>query len=391
MVSGEGCVRCHQGHREVSLRIVLYSSTVMDRPGGVQTVYRRLARGLRARGHTVHEVWADESADDDEWTGGVRLRLPERRSNVIASLRSALGAVRSSSRLAISLSRTRPDIVNVHFARPELLHFLMLRPIFRFRLVVSVHGSDLTGTTDAERQRLGRLLRRADGLTAVSAELSDLVTEAVGGRQDVVLVPNGIDTDFWCPDPAAYQSAHPPTCVNVGRLASDPKGQDVLLHAFASVAAQIPDARLVLVGEGPQRREFEELASRLGLGEAVVFTGNLAPEQMREVLRRADVFAMASRREGLPMALLESMAVGLPAVVTSVGSMADVVVDGTGSIVPPDDPRALAAALVRMLGDDDLRVACGRRARRRAGDFGASVVDEAYEALFERLVHRRGQ
>ncbi len=371
--------------------MLVYSSTDRGRPGGVQTVYRRLVRGLRERGHVVAPLWAGELTADAGGDDGraLRLALPERRATLAGTARSVAATVVSGARLIAALARFRPDVVNVHFARAELVHFVLLRPVFRYRLVVAVHGSDLLSPRGVDGARLPRLLARADAVTAVSAELAELAAARAGvDRAAVTIVPNGVDVGWWAADPTIPAPDGPPTAITVGRLAPEPKGQDLLLRAFAEVVERLPTARLVLVGEGRWRGDLEALADELGLSTAVSFTGALVPAALREQLAASDVFVLASRREGLPMALLEAMAAGLPAVVTDVGEMAGVVVEGTGRVVPTEDVGALADALGDLLADRCAARRCGRMAAERARDFSAAGVDDAYERLFLRLCVR---
>jgi glycosyltransferase involved in cell wall biosynthesis len=125
---------------------------------------------------------------------------------------------------------------------------------------------------------------------------------------------------------------------------------------------------VVLVGLGPLEPQLREAAARLGLGGRAVFTGSR--DDVADLLPAFDVFALSSRYEGLPIALLEAMAAGVPPVATRVGGIPEVVTDGVdGLLVDPGDAAGLAAALGRLLGDGDLRATLGRRARERAGAF----------------------
>ena len=146
------------------------------------------------------------------------------------------------------------------------------------------------------------------------------------------------------------------------------KAHSVLLEAAREVRERVPDLRVVLVGHGPLEEDLRRRTDELGLGETVVFTG--FREDARRVMTAFDVFTLSSTFEGLPIALLEAMANGLPAVVTSVGGNPEVVEDGRdGMLVPPGDPAALAGALVRVLSDPEERRRLGEAARTRAADF----------------------
>jgi glycosyltransferase involved in cell wall biosynthesis len=147
------------------------------------------------------------------------------------------------------------------------------------------------------------------------------------------------------------------------------KGVDVLIRAFPDVRAAIPDATLTLVGGGDELEPNRRLAAGLGLGDSISFVGVVA--NSAPYIRRADVIVLPSRREGLPIVALESLALGRPLVATAVGGTPSVVRDGqTGWLVPPEDPVALAGAMIEA--GEDAREADAR------GDTGRAVVRESF-------------
>jgi glycosyltransferase involved in cell wall biosynthesis len=142
------------------------------------------------------------------------------------------------------------------------------------------------------------------------------------------------------------------------------KGLDVLLRALPLLAARVPEAQLLIVGDGPERDSLCALAQTLGPGARVVFAGAL-PDAAR-VLPLVDLYVTASRREGLPTAVLEAMACGLPVLATEAPGHVDAVEpEVTGRLVPLDDPPALAAAAAALLRDPALRARMGRAGRER--------------------------
>lgn len=150
------------------------------------------------------------------------------------------------------------------------------------------------------------------------------------------------------------------------------KGLDVLLRAFVTVRREVPDAHLVLVGDGPERARLQDLATRENLTPFVTFLGAASREDARRLLAGAEVFCLTPRslpndEEGFGIVYLEAAALGLPAVGTLVGGVPEAVLDGeTGLLVPSNDPPATAGALTRLLRDNVLRTKLGRQARARA-------------------------
>jgi len=144
------------------------------------------------------------------------------------------------------------------------------------------------------------------------------------------------------------------------------KGLDVLLRAFASVTSSLPETELVLVGDGPERQALERLARELDLTR-VRFLGRVADPTT--LVRDAAVFVLPSRKEGLPLALLEALALGVPAVSTRVGAVSEVVSSDEVEIVPPEDPEALGVALVSVVRDEERARRLSTRGRLAAARF----------------------
>jgi len=168
------------------------------------------------------------------------------------------------------------------------------------------------------------------------------------------------------------------------------KGHAFLLWAFAKVVSQQPGARLLLVGEGPLRESLEDLTRELRLTEDVRFLGRRT--DVADLLPALDLFVLPSVTEGLGVALMEAMAVGLPCVATRVGGVPEVVADGeTGLLVPPRDPEALAEAMLRLLPDTALRRWMGQAGRRRVEEhFSIERMVADVERMYSALLAREG-
>lgn len=159
------------------------------------------------------------------------------------------------------------------------------------------------------------------------------------------------------------------------------KAHEVLVDAAARVREALPDALFVLVGGGPTETSVRRRIASLGLDGAFVLTGYR--DDAAALLPAFDLFALPSHHEGLPIALVEAMALGVPAVATDVGGVAEVLENRReGLLVPASDPGALAAALLELLRDEDLRAAAGREAARRAEAFDISRAVARLEAIY---------
>jgi glycosyltransferase involved in cell wall biosynthesis len=292
----------------------------------------------------------------------------------------------------------RADIVHTHDRRTGLL----ARPQARLLGAVSVHTLHgvpdeifgLVGRDDGRpapgvsRARIQWLLH---GLLPIEAGLSRLGTTVVPSaalRRFLVehgfaetrthVVPNGVEIRRHEPLPR-----HDPVRVATTGILEYRKGVDVLLDACARIDAPV---HVDVFGEGSLRGELERRAERLGV--EAVFHGSVP--DVAERLHDVDVFALPTRGDNLPVAVLEAMALALPVVATRTGGVPELVVDGeTGVLVEPDDAHGLAAAIARLAGDEDTRLRFGRAgAARVAARFEAGDVARQMAALYRRLLGR---
>ena len=363
-----------------SLRILQVSATRTGTIGGLETAVETLRNGLQSRGHIVTQAFlGDRFKQCAPALWEIRLEPPITRYKV-PTPGSVLRIVQSTARLFRLLWTIRPDVVHFNYVTWETAYFVALRSVFRYRLVVTAHGSDLLRTRWPVAQAiLPYVLRRATAVTAVSEALVTRAKEIQNGRGPrPQLIPNGVDTTYWSPAPTR-PSPHR-TIVSVGRL-QHVKGHDVLIDAFAHVLRSVPDARLTLIGDGPERHALMQQSTQLGLGAAINFTGSLGPDEIREHLRSATVFALPSRSEGLPVALLEALATGTPAIASAVGGIPNVLANGGGYTVPAEDPQALADQLTALLTDSQRTARVGEEALHLAQSYASDHVVDTYESV----------
>jgi glycosyltransferase involved in cell wall biosynthesis len=214
-------------------------------------------------------------------------------------------------------------------------------------------------------------LRRARRVIAVSEITRRHYLERARLRPErVVTIYNGIDPTAYQAGPGVREEARAewgllpdaPVLATVA-VQREPKGIQHMLAALPQVAAAFPEVRYLLVGDGPHRPALEQQARDLGLADRVVFAG--AREDVACLLAAADIFVLPSLTEALPTVIAEAMAAGLPIVATTVGGIPEMVRHGEAALlVPPADPEALAAAVLRLLANPRQAAAMGRAGRR---------------------------
>ncbi|HEY6196522.1 MAG TPA: glycosyltransferase family 4 protein [Candidatus Eisenbacteria bacterium] len=342
--------------------------------GGTERVVWELATRLPAARFEVR-VWLSPSRGVDEFAAALESAdVPVDRVAEVDSRWDWKGMLDTWSRLR----RLRPAVLHVHHVWPAADRYLTLlaRAAGVPHVVVTEH---ITGESHSGGQRALKRdeLRRADAVTAVTGAIVEtLVRDYAIERSRVRVVPNGADLpDDAAEEPVAKRwrdrfltTPFKPLWVVAGRL-EEQKGHDLLFQALAGLVKQGLDFTLVVAGEGSRRSWLEQQSLSLGLAPRVQFVGQI--EDVGGLLAAADAVLLPSRWEGLPLILLEAMARARPVVATAVGGVVEVMQDGvTGTLVPPGDVPALAAALVDLQRKADRGVRMGRSA--------AAIVREHY-------------
>ncbi len=378
----------HGGGPGEALRIGLVSPYDYPFPGGVTEHIAHLAAGLERRGHTV-SILAPSSTREETLSQnhvyrlGSVVRVPYHGSWARITLSFGLGR-----KVRTLLERERFDIVHLH---EPLLPMLPLT-------VLTLSTAVNVGTFHAYWERcrlyaLGRpLLRpafaRLDGRIAVSEAARGYVGRYFPAEYRVI--PNGVDTACFRPDLAPLPAAlgEGPSVLFVGRFERR-KGFVHLLRAFTYVQQDVPTARLLVAGGSSERerRRYAALAGALGVSR-VTFLGTLDRRELARCYASADVFcAPSTGGESFGIVLLEAMASGRPIVCSDIPGYREVVRDGTeGLLVRPRDEIALAAALVRLLRQPELRTSLGAAGRLRATAFDWAVVTQQVEAYYRELL-----
>lgn len=350
--------------------------------GGAELQVYLLARGLKIRGHdvTVVSMRDPEALEQELADSGVPV--------VSLGMRSGVPDPRAVLRLAREIRRTKPQIVHSH-----MVHANLLGRITRIFQRAPVLISTAHNLTEGARWR-ELAYRLTDPLASLTTNVSPSAVERfvkVGAvrAERIRYVPNGLDLGPFYAEESERSATRAELGVNeaqfawlaVGRL-EEQKDYPNLLNAVARLLRgdqfRADDMVLLVVSDGPQRSELEELRRELELDpETIRFLGSRS--DVPDLMRAADGYVMSSAWEGLPMVLLEAAAAGLPIVATNVGGNGDIVVDGrTGFLVPPRDPISLGGRMKHvMLMPSEQRSELGRAARGMVEDNFeiGSVVD----------------
>jgi glycosyltransferase involved in cell wall biosynthesis len=279
----------------------------------------------------------------------------------------------------------KPDIVHAHMMTGVLIaRFGALRR--RYALVTTVHN---------EFQKSAILMGFGDAVVGVTESVAVSMAKRGVPKERLHFVRNGtIGTPRFAQiaSPESPPELDRPSIVTVAGMYAR-KGIGDLLRAFALLSAQFPGAALYLIGDGPERTSFEALARELGIAERAHFKGFVADP--RAYLARADVFVLASHKEPAGLVLSEAREAGCAIVATRVDGITEMLDHGdAGLLVPPQNPSALAAAIGRLLTDQQLRTSLVARARHNLETFHVERVCAGYLSIYQQLVdalHARRQ
>lgn len=303
-----------------------------------------------------------------------------------------LGVVPNAWRRA--LQDFDPRIVHAHFGSAAAPASVLARSL-RLPLVVTYHGIDITVRPRSARERAARHagFAAADAVIAVSQFIAAALRENGCPPEKLRVHSIGIDTARFAPSEAPRE---PATVLFVGRLV-EKKGAIHLVHAMASVREAVPAAKLVIVGEGSERPRLESAAEDLRV--PIEFLGVQPPDRVRALMQSATVLCGPSvversgNTEGLGMVFVEAQSCGCPVVVSDAGGARESLRAGeTGTLVPPADPQALAAALIPLLTDPVLASRMGVAARAHVLErFDLRRQTGLLETLYDEIIASYGR
>ena len=358
--------------------------------GGAERIVEQLATRLPRDRYDVKVacLYAPEAVGADIRAAGIPV--------IHLDMRSKLD-LRAPYRLFRLLREQNIHILHAHLFHANLLAATIGRLAQTPAIIATRHSVEMGG---GHREWINRLVRSSrDAVVTVSREVYEAEARRSGiDPGKLVMIPGGVKiSDFdevdqvlvkrlrdeWGIQPESYLIG------TVGRFV-EPKGYIYLLDTLVRLRGQTSEVKALLVGGGALRPAMEEKAEALGLSDSVIFTG--IRRDVPEILALLDVFVLPSLWEGLPIALLEAMAAGLPVVATRVGGVPEVVVDGvTGLLVPPRDPGALSEAVLTLLQAPDLRRKMGQAGQERVREhFSVERMVKQTEDLYVSLLKEKG-
>jgi N-acetyl-alpha-D-glucosaminyl L-malate synthase BshA len=359
--------------------------------GGSGVVATELGLALAAQGDEVHFISYDLPS---------RLALPRPRvyfHEVVAPTYplfvSPPYTLALATKMAEVAERARLDLLHVHYALPHAISGILAREMsdgngVRLKIVTTLHGTDIT-IVGQDRSYLPITrwgIEQSDAVTAVSRYLTEMTVRELGVRRRIETIPNFVDPKRYSPDGASNYARSlvkngERAILHISNFRPVKRIPDVL-KVFDRIRRKVP-ARLLLIGDGPERSLAERLARDLGFEDRATFLGNVIA--VETVLPVAKLLLLPSDAESFGLAALEAMACGVPVIGTGVGGLPEVVQDGvTGFLRPVGDVDGMAEAALALLTDEERWRHFSADARRRAvEDFPTDQIVQRYRKVYE--------
>jgi N-acetyl-alpha-D-glucosaminyl L-malate synthase BshA len=369
--------------------------------GGSGVVATELGIELAARGHEVHFI-----------TYSQPFRLTGREANIhyhevpvsnYPLFEYPPYDLALATRMAEVAEFYSLDLLHVHYAIPHSVSALLARQMLAARgkhlpFITTLHGTDITLVgLDRSYLPITRFgIDESDGVTAISEYLRQRTVQAFGITREIEVIRNFVNCDVYERHPRLVAEQRPrfakedeKLLVHLSNFRPVKRVQDVV-EIFARVSKAMP-ARLMLIGDGPDRSAAEFLATKLGVAERIDFLGK--QENVNELLPLADLMLMPSEMESFGLAALEAMACCVPAIATRVGGVPELIDDGRGDdapnglLFPVGDVEAMAKGAIGLLEDPERLEAMSLAARRMAQDrFCSTRIIPRYEKFYERII-----
>ena len=362
--------------------------------GGSGVVATELGKALAAKGHEIHFITYDQPARLGSFHANVfyhEVRVSDYPLFDYPPYELVL-----ASKMVEVTRQHQLHLIHAHYAIPHASAAFTARAILeqeglRVPYITTLHGTDITllGRDPSFEPVISFAINQSDAVTAVSQSLKEDTRHLFGVNREIEVIPN-----FFCPSHfaipvkedlrAALAPAKEPIITHISNFRPLKRVQDVV-QAFARVRANQP-AKLLFIGDGPERHAAEVLAEQLGVHRDTLFLGKV--KNPIEALLISDLFMLPSESESFGLSALEAMAAGVPVVASTAGGISEVVEDGVAGILCPiGDVDALAAAALHLLSDPERLERFSLQALQSANRFHIERVLPEYERVYRRAIN----
>lgn len=369
--------------------------------GGSGVVATELGKTLALKGHEVHFISYAMPSRLSSYIGNVFYHEVEMYSYPLFEF--PLYSIALTSKMVEVVEFNDLDLIHAHYAIPHATSAFLAREILKseskdkknIKVITTLHGTDITlvGLEPSFLSTMKFSIEQSDGVTAVSKFLKDKTVSSYSVEKDIEVIPNFIDTEKY-----KRKTGKGSDCFRGNFASTDEK---ILIHVsnFRPVK-RVPDvikifslvknsikAKLILVGDGPERSECERLCRELGITEYVKFMGK--QDSLPEILSIADLFIMPSQSESFGLSALEAMSCEVPVISSSVGGLPELNLHGkTGYIAEFGDVERMAKYAVELLSNDKKYKLFQKNSRERAEFYKDDIIIGEYEKFYEKILEK---
>jgi N-acetyl-alpha-D-glucosaminyl L-malate synthase BshA len=363
--------------------------------GGSGVVATELGKALALRGHQVHFISYKQPARLDIFTGNTFYHEVYVSNYPLFEYPPYETAL--SSHMVDVVKFEKLDLLHVHYAIPHASAAILAKQILategiHIPVITTLHGTDITlvGKDACFGPVVQYSINQSDGVTTVSDSLKEETLAYFKIYKEIQSIPNFIDLTRFKKEPRAHF-----------KTAIAPNGEKIIIHTsnfrkvkriddvvkiFAAIRKEVP-AKLLLVGDGPERIHIEKLCRELGLNDAVSFLGK--QNQIEEILSVGDLFLMPSETESFGLAALEAMACELPVISSNAGGIPELNIEGvTGFLCNVGDVEAMAEKALYLLKNEDILNQFKANALKRAESFNIDAIVPKYEAFYNKVLNQ---
>lgn len=362
--------------------------------GGSGALATELGIALAHKGHSIHFISSDQPFRLDTFHDNIFLHEVETPEYPLFD--SNMYPLALAGTILETIQYEELDIIHVHYAIPHAISGILAKDILgtenRVKLVTTLHGTDITlvGMEPMYFPLVKYSLERSDAVTAVSGFLAEKTRQNFSPRTPINVIHNFVNTSLYSPSgcPQLRRQVAPDNeyiLMHISNFRQVKRVQDCV-RILSIVRESIP-AKLVLVGDGPDRHEAERLCRELDVAPHVKFLGKQTA--LNEILCAANVFLLPSQSESFGLSALEAMSCGVPVIASNVGGIPEVVKHGeTGFLAEFGDTARMAKYVVDLLSNSrQYEKFCSNSRARAVGNFDVSLIVPQYEALYHSLLN----
>ncbi|MBU0559269.1 MAG: N-acetyl-alpha-D-glucosaminyl L-malate synthase BshA [Bacteroidetes bacterium] len=365
--------------------------------GGSGVVATELGKVLASKGHQIHFISYALPRRLNQFVENIFYHEVEMSSYPL--FEHSLYSLALTSKMVEVVQYEKLDLLHVHYAIPHATSAFLAKEILKsngidIKIITTLHGTDITlvGLEPSFLPLVKFSIEQSDGVTAVSRFLKEKTITNYGIDKQIEVIHNFIDTKLYKPTPNKQFKEH-----------VAPKGEKILVHTsnfrqvkrvqdairvLELVKREMP-AKLMLIGDGPDRSECERLSRELNLADDVLFLGK--QDGIEEILNASDLFLMPSQSESFGLSALEAMSCGIPVVSTSVGGLPELIQHNeSGYIAEIGDVERMAKYSIELLSHKKKYKAFSENSRKRSVElFEKNIIVPQYEAYYEKILSQK--